>query len=200
MRTVGSNKDTTWPVIREAAIGLIYEHGFESMNMRQLAESVNMKQGSVYYYFKSKEELLFRLVTELLEEIVADLELNLQDVSDPLDQLDTFVARLVEWHVTRHQETFIARMEIRSLSRDKHESYMKLRDRYDQLLDEILRSCADSSLIDDASRSLNRVSIMTMITGITSWYHPDGPVTLDGFKDFYVTAVRRLVAAPPHTE
>jgi len=156
-----------------------------------------MKPGSLYYYFSSKEELLNRLVTEVLDEIVDDLELKLADVDTGLGGLDTFISGLVEWHVNRHKETYIALMDTRSLSEEKLARYMESRDRYDQLLDEILERCRREGSIGDIPVRITRLSILTMITGITSWFKPAGEANLDDLRDFYVTAVRRFVGAVP---
>ncbi|WP_214514680.1 TetR/AcrR family transcriptional regulator [Rhodococcus sp. WY5] len=197
MRIPGTRRDTTWPIIRQATIELIYQHGFETMNTRQLAELVQMKPGSLYYYFSSKEELLNRLVTEVLDEIVDDLESRLEGVESGLDRLDTFISGLAEWHVTRHKETYIARMETRSLSEERLELYMKSRDRYDHLLNDILLQCRREKSLADIPLTLTRLSILTMITGITSWFKPTGEASLDDLTAFYVAAVRRLVGANP---
>jgi AcrR family transcriptional regulator len=200
MRTPGSRQDTTWPVIRETSIALIYEHGFESMSTRQLAEVVDMKPGSLYYYFSSKEELLSRLVTEVLEEIVTDLEHRLEGEEDGLTRLDTFVSGLVEWHVTRHRETYIALMDVRSLSDEKRAQYMASRDRYDHLLQAILEQCRAEGVIADIPLRVARLSLLTMITGITSWYKESGETSLTELQSFYVSSVRRFVGARSEAE
>src|SRR5690606_28366705 len=82
LRTTGSNRDETWRRVRSAGVELLFEHGYEVMNTRQLAEAAELKPGSLYYYFRSKEEFLYRLLIDLLEDIVADLELGLSKV-DP---------------------------------------------------------------------------------------------------------------------
>lgn len=147
MRTVGSRKGDTFRVIREAAIDLIYEHGYESMNVRQLAEMVGMKAGSLYYHFASKEELLYQLVTDIFNEITEDLEKRLAGQENGLERLDTFVSCLVEWHVLRNKETFIALMELKSLSDEKHREMIALRDQFDRTLDEILVQCVNEGVM-----------------------------------------------------
>ena len=47
-RTVGSDGARTEEAIRQAAIALIAERGFEAMTLRQLAERVGVQPGSIY--------------------------------------------------------------------------------------------------------------------------------------------------------
>ena len=82
-------------------------------------------------------------------------------------------------------------------SEERLDLYMKSRDRYDHLLDDILLQCRREKSIADIPLTLTRLSILTMITGITSWFKPTGEASLDDLTAFYVAAVRRLVGANP---
>ncbi|WP_308161388.1 TetR/AcrR family transcriptional regulator [Dietzia psychralcaliphila] len=195
MRTVGSTRESTWPRIRSAGVDLLYEIGYDAMNTRRLAESAGLTSSALYYHFSSKEEFLFRLLSDLLEEIVDDLDAQIAaaPANDPTGQLDLFVEILVKWHVTRHKETFIASIETRSLSRERHDEYQRLRDRFDIHLHEILkRGAADGSftLIDT---TITKSALLTMITAISRWYDPDGPLGLDEISDRFVNLARRMV-------
>ncbi|WP_277874488.1 TetR/AcrR family transcriptional regulator [Rhodococcus sp. SMB37] len=192
---MGSSRDETWRRVRSAGVELLFEHGYEAMNTRQLAEAAELKPGSLYYYFRSKEEFLYRLLVDLLEEIVADLELELGAI-DPDDveaRLETFVRVLVKWHITRHKETFIASIETRALSRARHESYIELRDRFDSMLHEILRDGTLLSRFDIVELAVTRNSILSMITALSGWYDPHGPLGLEEITSDFVLLVRRMV-------
>lgn len=200
MRTPGSRRDTTWPLIRAAGIDLLYEFGYENMNTRQLATSVGLKPGSLYYYFNSKEELLHQLVMELLQDIVDDLEKRLDGVDNATTRLSVFIETLVKWHVDNHKESYIARMEVRSLSPDKHETYMFLRDRFDSRLDDILLQGHTDGVFREDPDHLTRISVLTMITGITGWYRPMGGAGTPRLTEYYTDLVFRMVSQTPPTD
>lgn len=48
--------------ILEAAYTLITQHGYEKTSMALISEAVNIKKASIYYYFKTKEEILLTLI------------------------------------------------------------------------------------------------------------------------------------------
>ena len=173
---------------------LLYEFGYDAMNTRRLAEASDLTSSALYYHFKSKEDFLFRLLTDLLDEIVEDLESALAATpeTDPVAQLDAFVRILVKWHVTRHKETFIASIETRALSRDRHQAYNELRDRFDVSLHKILehgRETGDFTLVD---LTLTSNSLLAMLTAISRWYDPSGPLGLEEITAGYVQLARRL--------
>jgi AcrR family transcriptional regulator len=197
VRTPGSSADTTWPLIRQAGIELLYEYGYDNMNTRQLAAKAGLNSGSLYYYFSSKEEFLHRLIMELLQDILADLDGRLEGVDDAAARLKVYIETLVRWHVDKHQESYIARMEVRSLSSDRFEEYLGLRDRFDSTLDEILAAGYREGVFTRDPKHLLRIAILTMITGITGWYHSTGPSHRKELTKFYNDLVLRMVNVRP---
>jgi AcrR family transcriptional regulator len=179
-------------------VDLLFRHGYEAMNTRQLADAAGLKPGSLYYYFKSKEEFLHRLLVDLLEEILADLDAALGELRGaPAErQLEAFVRTLVKWHVQRREETFIASIEIRSLTHDRHESYMELRDRFDSTLGEILERGIAEGSFELSRESVARNTILTALTAISGWYDPRGHLGLDAISDEFVLLARRIVGIP----
>jgi AcrR family transcriptional regulator len=176
-------------------VTLLFEHGYEAMNTRQLAEASGLKSGSLYYHFRSKEDFLYRVLVDLLEEIVADLEASLDGIDEPMQRLEAYVRTLVRWHVMHRQETFIASIEVRSLSDTRHDSYMELRRRFDSLLAGILREGSERGVFHLEHPSITRSAILSCITGISGWYDPDGPFGLDEITTDFLALTRRMVGA-----
>ncbi|MFH1625412.1 MAG: TetR/AcrR family transcriptional regulator [Pseudomonadota bacterium] len=57
----------------EAAKKLFYEKGFHATSLKDLAKEIGTTTGIIYYYFKSKEELLVRIYGDTLDETIDDL-------------------------------------------------------------------------------------------------------------------------------
>lgn len=55
MRLRDENKET---LIREQAIALIVQEGFDGLSMQKLAKAANLSASTIYIYFKSREDLL----------------------------------------------------------------------------------------------------------------------------------------------
>lgn len=52
---------TTEAMIREQAISIIAQHGFDGFSMNKLAKACHLSVAAIYIYYKNKEELLNRL-------------------------------------------------------------------------------------------------------------------------------------------
>ncbi|MEG0924997.1 MAG: TetR/AcrR family transcriptional regulator, partial [Anaerovoracaceae bacterium] len=58
---------TTKDKIIEAMYHLVAEKGYDKTSIGQIADSIGIKKASVYYYFKSKEDIFFQMVKIIYE-------------------------------------------------------------------------------------------------------------------------------------
>jgi TetR/AcrR family transcriptional regulator, transcriptional repressor for nem operon len=58
----------------DAAQRMLYEQGVERTTLAEVAEAANVAQGNVYYYFKTKDDLVAAAIARHGEEIRATLE------------------------------------------------------------------------------------------------------------------------------
>ncbi|MGV3492510.1 MAG: TetR/AcrR family transcriptional regulator [Ramlibacter sp.] len=71
--TGGSALETRALILHHAA-RLLRENGYAAVSLRQIAADVNIKAGSIYYHFASKEEILFHVLEEGLRQIVREVD------------------------------------------------------------------------------------------------------------------------------
>ena len=57
----------------DAALRLFYEHGIERTTIADIAAAANVPPGNVYYYFKTKEDIVDAVVSARVTEIEATL-------------------------------------------------------------------------------------------------------------------------------
>ncbi|KAA6473570.1 TetR/AcrR family transcriptional regulator [Bacillus swezeyi] len=56
---------TSKEMLIEAAKRRIAEHGLENLTLKEVAEDANVTQGTVYYHFRTKEQLVFEVVRDV---------------------------------------------------------------------------------------------------------------------------------------
>ena len=83
--------------IKEAALKLFSEKGFHNTTITQISEAADLGKGTIYWYWKSKEELAFSLVEEMLRDFLALIE-KARDAEGPaagrFERMVTEVAEL----------------------------------------------------------------------------------------------------------
>jgi AcrR family transcriptional regulator len=188
-RTIGSYGPKTLEAIRRAGLRLIFEHGYEAMSLRQLAAEVGIQSGSLYNHIATKQDLLFDLVREHINELLRQLDLALQGKERPIEKLRAFVSFHVTYHMTKKREVFIANSELRSLEPRNYDAIVALRTAYEQRLAQILSDGVADGTFEVTDIQVATFAILALLTGICTWYRPGGRLT----KEAIVTAHEKLV-------
>ncbi|KRR23145.1 TetR/AcrR family transcriptional regulator [Bradyrhizobium retamae] len=188
-RTIGSHGPKTMEAIRKAGLRLIFEHGYAAMSLRQLAAEVGVQSGSLYNHISTKQELLFVLIRDHINELLRQLDRALQGKQGPADKLRAFVAFHVSYHMTKKREVFIANSELRSLEPKNYEEIVALRGAYERRLAEILTEGVTQGEFEVVDIQVATFAILSLLTGLTAWYRPGGRLT----KEAIVAAHEKLV-------
>jgi len=193
-RKQGSHSDITGPRVREAALGLIAQHGFAAVSMRQIAAEVGVQVGTLYNYTSDKQTLLF----DLLEGHMKDLLARLGDTpfdGSPLERLEAFTRFHIRYHLPRKDAVFIAYMELRNLTPENFDRIQALRRSYEDRLEEILQAGeADGTFVMQDSR-MTTLALIAMLTAIPNWYRAGGRLSQNQIEDSYLSLVRKAVLA-----
>jgi TetR/AcrR family transcriptional regulator, fatty acid metabolism regulator protein len=89
MRVKEGNKEKA---IQEAAILIFAQNGFHNAKISQIADKAGVATGSIYLYFKNKEEILIKIFENLWEKIINEVE-NLAHRKDlnEIEKLDAMI-------------------------------------------------------------------------------------------------------------
>jgi len=188
-RTIGSHGPTTLEAIRKAGVRLIFERGYEAMSLRQLAAEVGIQAGSLYNHISTKQDLLFDLVQDHINDLLRELDLALEGKADPVEKLRAFVAFHVSYHMTRKREVFIANSELRSLEAKNYDAVVALRGASERRLAEILTEGVTEGVFEVVDIQVATFAIISLLTGLCTWYRPGGRLT----RDAIIAAHEKLV-------
>ena len=76
--------------IIEAAVDVFADRGFNAARVSDIAKRAGVADGTIYLYFKNKEDLLLSIFEEKMDELRASLTVELSRFSDPLDKIRAF--------------------------------------------------------------------------------------------------------------
>ena len=194
-RTAGSLGEKTDAAMREAALRLIARHGYEAMSMRRLAEEVGVQVAALYRYYATKEDLLFSLLSEHMQQLAQSWDDARPASNDPREQLAAFVRHHIAYHVANRHSTHVSNMELRSLSPERLTHILKMRNAYEKELRSILRNGAESGAFSVEDTGLTAMAIIQMLTGVIVWFRPDERLSVEEVTNNYVKMTLRLVDA-----
>lgn len=94
--------------LQSAALSLFVSQGYHATNLDQIASSVNLTKGAVYFYFKSKEALLLKLLNEVETIVVTQaIETVESKSSKPFDRLVEYLHYQANLGITHRNEVLL---------------------------------------------------------------------------------------------
>jgi AcrR family transcriptional regulator len=192
-RTSGSSGPATFEAIRKAGLKLIYRHGYEAMTLRQLAAEIGLVQGSLYNHIATKQELLFKLISDHMQHLLMSVDHALSGITDPSARLIAFTEFHVTYHIDRKQEVFISYSELRSLEPDNFEAIVVMRRAYEQKLVDILNAGIEKRVFSITDAQTTAFGILSMLSGICTWFNPKGRLSKDEVCAIFVEMTQGAV-------
>jgi TetR/AcrR family transcriptional regulator, cholesterol catabolism regulator len=147
------------------------EKGYEGASMRDLSRASGMSLAGLYYYFESKERLLFLIQKHTFSTIVARLKARLEGVSDPEKQIRVFLLNHVEYFLANPASMKVLSHEADVLKNGFASEVAAIKREY-------YRICV--GLLDDLKRNRGlefptRIAVLSlfgMMNWIYTWHNP----------------------------
>ncbi|CUA84385.1 MULTISPECIES: TetR/AcrR family transcriptional regulator [Gulbenkiania] len=169
-------------LVRVAA-RLFRDQGYERTTVRDLGQAVGLQSGSLFYHFRTKEEILVAVMALGITSTTDQLQQALALARSPREKL----AALFHVHLTSLLGDNQAALEVmlyewRSVSEEARPGLIVLRDRYEALWQEVLDEAAAAGLVKPDTRLLRRTLLGSLHWSV-QWYRRDGALTVDQLAD-----------------
>ncbi|TVQ86487.1 MAG: TetR/AcrR family transcriptional regulator [Deltaproteobacteria bacterium] len=100
-------------LITEAATEVFAEKGFHQARVSDVARRAGVADGTIYLYFKNKEDLLLSIFEENMDLLLAELDAALAGIDDPIAQIRTFARFHFEQVRTNRSVSEVLQVELR---------------------------------------------------------------------------------------
>lgn len=192
-RTTGSVGAQTSRRVLKEALTLFARRGYAAVSTRQIATACDLQVGALYNHFPNKQSILTGLMLGHMEALI--VALNQENFSqNPADALETFARFHIRYHIDKPEEVFIAYMELRNLEAEPFSEVMKLRQKYERHLRNILRVGNAQGVFKIADIPVTAMAIISMMTGVNTWFRYGGRLSVGAVEEIYVNMVMSVVA------
>jgi len=150
--------------IIETAVKLFSEQPFHKVRLDDVAEAAGVGKGTVYIYFKNKEELYYNLVYEGFAGMVDQLHVQVNKPGlNPAGKLRTIVAGIVE-HFIAHPQFFDV---LRTVGvPDASSSWDHKRKECADLIDQVIREGIAAGEFSDSHPERTGLYLMAMVRAV----------------------------------
>jgi len=161
--------------IIQAAIEVFGRKDFKTANISEIAQKAGVADGTIYQYFKNKEDLFFSIPIEKTNEFRSQLELHLEGISGAFNKIRKFVWYFLYFFKTNPEYGRILMLEMRvSKSFVKTETYDFLKQSVGRVMD-IIREGQEQGVIrqDTDIYILRHLILGTLEHMVTRWLLKD---------------------------
>ena len=153
--------------LTRAAYKVVGEKGYSDFTIKDIAREAGLSTGLVHYYFKNKEDLLFKLLKGMNDNLKRDLNKALTVLDDPQEKLLAFCNEAFDL-VHKEKAYFSVLVDfVAQINRNRriHQAMVKLFQSYRDEIVAILKEGVAKGVFAVADVQLTLVIIVSLIQG-----------------------------------
>lgn len=191
LRTLKTKKKKT--EIIQSATSIIEDKGFHNTTMEDIAANLLMTKGSLYYYFKNKQDLLFQSQVLLLEQSIGNIESIIEFNTNPENALKKAITTHIEYLI-EEQATFAMGVSPEQFfTGDQLDTILELRHNYAQHVDQLLLDMMEEKAIETKDVKLVRNLLLGAMNWMIEWYSPQGKWSPDELAEKMTIYLMKIV-------
>lgn len=160
--------------ILKSAAAVFRHRGYYGASMGAIARELRMTTPNLYYYFKSKEEILYFCHDYSLDLLLDNLKEVEESAAGPEQKLRRLVVSFVHMVIDELRGTALT-LDLRPLSRPRLRRIIAKRDRFDRGMRRIIQSGIDAQVFRATDPKLAAFGILGSLNWIPRWFDPHGP-------------------------
>jgi len=170
----GNHRDSAPKLARilRCAAREFYQKGYEGASLRDLSRSSGVSLSGLYYYFQSKQQLLYLIQRQTFTQVVEQLEGQLAGVSGPVERLRALVRNHLGYFLEHPVEMKVLSHEDEALEGAYKKEVAGIKRRYYEIARGIFE---DLQQAGGARRMNPRVAVLTlfgMMNWVYTWHNP----------------------------
>lgn len=187
-RTVDDRRDD---ILRSLA-AVLRERRLSSLTMQDIADRLGLVKGNLYYYFKSKQEILYHCHVRCMQASLRALEEVEHAKGSPSARLRQLLVRHTRT-ITEDPYGGVLLADLDGLAAAQRRRYVTMRDQFERGVRRLIEAGIRSGEFRRCDARLAGFAILGAINWIPKWYRPDGELgaadIAEGFADHFLRSL-----------
>jgi AcrR family transcriptional regulator len=180
-----------------AAATAFAERGFHATTTRDIAAQAGLSSAALYFYFRSKEEVLYQIATSALDFTVDVAATEAKGPGSPAERLARLVRVLTVWHTYNSQVAHVVLYQTGALTA-AHLADIEAKQReVSQILRQIITDGLKSGDFDVPDAGAATIAVLSLCLDVARWYRPGYRLTPQQLGDLNATAALRIAGGHP---
>jgi TetR/AcrR family transcriptional regulator, cholesterol catabolism regulator len=171
--TKQSKPGTRLQEVLQSATNIFFAKGFHATSIEDVARDVGMLKGSLYYYIKSKDDLLFQLLLAGIEDSDAFIARQIDPEADPLEQLERAIRAQIDYIIGNRVQFGLFLHEFDSLPGKRQHKLIAVMSRYNSRFVDLVRRGQEQGKLIEGEPWIIVNGILGMCNWLYRWYDTD---------------------------
>ncbi len=179
--------------ILKSAAAAFRRRGYYASSVASIARALHMTKGSLYYYFRNKEEILYFCHDYSLDLLLELLKKAEESGAPPDEKLRSLIVAFVHMIIDELRGTALT-LDVQALSPSRLRKIIAKRDKFDRGIRRIINSGVEEGIFRSGDAKLRTFAVLGAVNWIPRWFDPGGPAHSDeiaaAFADYLVAGLR----------
>lgn len=177
-------------VLRSAA-NIFFAKGFHATSIEDVARDVGMLKGSLYYYIKSKDDLLFQLLLAGIEDGDAYIARHIDPKGDPVEQLERAIRAQIDYIIQNKVPFGLFLHEFDSLPGKRQHKLTAVMSRYNNRFVKLVQKGQRQGKLMKGEPWIIVNGMLGMCNWLYRWYDTDHVSNPEPIKQAFVEIIFR---------
>jgi AcrR family transcriptional regulator len=169
----------TKELLIQEATDLFYEYGYVKTPIRKITENLHVENTIIYYYFKNKDELLFSIIDEIIDDMIRGLENVIKLIPDPMERIHQMIFFQISLLGDRKKEVKIFVEDTDKLTPEMQQRIKEKERRVYELYAGQFALLIASNRIKKIEIPVINFTLFGTINWVYRWFKAEGPLPLE---------------------
>jgi TetR/AcrR family transcriptional regulator, cholesterol catabolism regulator len=168
-----------------AATRVFSQRGYHAASMTEIADEVGIRKPSLYHHIRKKEDLLFAIHEQLIDELIEETTVALEPTEAPAER----IRRILEVNmsfVARHRDgVAVFLQERREMSGERWDELVVKRDLYERIVSGVIAAGTSSGAFVDVPPQITARGLLAMANWGYTWFDPAGELSAEAVAEIF---------------
>lgn len=184
--------------IISVAAYLFKEKGYRATTLEDIAAAVGMLKGSLYYYIRSKDELLYLVVRDPIRQAYSKLDEIVNSDAPVVAKIAQAVANHIESFHEHYPHIAVYLHDYHHLMKQLQKNAIETPKHYQRLWAELLQQGVESGVLrNDLHVKITAYAVLGMCNWVYRWYNPNGALSAQEIAEIFTKLVLEGLTIAP---
>jgi AcrR family transcriptional regulator len=180
-----------------AAATAFAERGFHATTTRDIAAQAGLSPAALYFYFRSKEEVLYQIATSALDFTIEVAATEAKGPGSPAERLTNLVRVLTIWHTYNSQVAHVVLYQTGALTTDHLADIAAKQREVSQIVRQVITDGVKSGDFDVPDPGAVTIAVLSLCLDVARWYRSGYRRSPQQLGDFNAITALRIAGGHP---